>query len=617
MSAAAYRPIRLWWRCALSELSVSLDITAMRAGYAAGRLTPAGVVELVFERIAAADQAVWIHRRDRPAVLNDARALAARDPATLPLYGLPFAVKDNIDVAGLPTTAACPEFAYTPERTAFVVQRLIEAGALLIGKTNMDQFATGLVGVRSPHGVPRNPFDPRYVPGGSSSGSAVAVASGLVSFALGTDTAGSGRVPAAFTNTVGLKPSRGLLSMSGVVPACRSLDCPSIFALSAEDAAEVLAVAAGFDAADPYSRPAPAAPTALPPRLPETFRFGLPPAGQLHFFDQSDWPDLFAAAVERLISLGGQPVEIDFSPFLKTAQLLYDGPWVAERYAAVGAFLEACPDAGHPVVRRIIEGGKSIAAHQAFTAAYRLETLRRATDRIWSEIDVLVTPTTGGIYTVEAVEADPVGLNSRLGIYTNFMNLLDLAGLATPAGFDRQGLPFGISLAGPAHSEPWLLALGDALQRAAALPLGATSHRLPAAGRRNFGRPGFIACAVVGAHMEGLALHGQIAARRGRLLARTTTARAYRLFLLDRFIPARPGLLRQSDGGAAIELEVWEMPADSFGSFVAEIPTPLTIGHVELADGRWVPGFLCEPYAIGEATDITEFGGWRRWLAGK
>jgi allophanate hydrolase len=595
---------------------MSLDITTLAAAYRAGRLTVRRLVDMVAARIAAGtDKAVWIHLCDADRLRAAAEALDRRGPEGLPLFGIPFAVKDNIDVTGLPTTAACPEFATVAAESAPLVQRLLDAGALLIGKTNLDQFATGLVGVRSPYGAPRSPFNSRYISGGSSSGSAVAVATGLVSFALGTDTAGSGRIPAAFTNLIGLKPSRGLLSTTGVVPACRSLDCPSIFALSAEDAAQVLAVAGGYDPQDPYSRDDLPPLTPLLPPKPEHFRFAVPKDGQLAFFDDGDWRGLFDATVKRLVDLGGEAVEIDFAPLKETARLLYEGPWVAERYAAVGAFLEARPDAGHPVVRAIIEGGKEITAHAAFSAMYRLQALRRATAETWEKADVLVTPTAGGTFTVEQVEADPVALNSKLGFYTNFMNLLDLAGVAVPAAFGRNGLPFGVTLSAPAGNDGWLLALGDALHRAAGLPMGATGHRLPAAQPRASGRPGYVVCAMVGAHMAGLPLNEQLVARRSRLLGQAQTAPLYRLFLLDGLEPHRPGLIRQTDGGASIAVELWEIPEAAFGSFVAEIPSPLGIGHVLLADGRSVSGFLCEAAAVGNAPDISRHGGWRGWLA--
>ncbi len=606
----------------MTDPTMSLDIATLQTAYDGGQLTVARLVETVCARIAAgADKAVWIHLRDPARLRAEAAALDRRGPEDLPLFGIPFAVKDNIDVAGLPTTAACPEFAAVAERTATVVQRLLDAGALLIGKTNLDQFATGLVGVRSPYGAPRSPFDSRYISGGSSSGSAVAVSSALVSFALGTDTAGSGRIPAAFTNLIGLKPSRGLLSATGVVPACRSLDCPSIFALTASDAARVLAVAGGFDATDPYSRDGLAPPSPhLPPR-PEHFRFAIPRADQLEFFEDGDWPQLFARAVQRLADLGGEAVEIDFAPFIETARLLYDGPWVAERFAAVGDFLEAHPKAGHPVVRRIIEGGKGLSAHAAFRAMYRLEALRRAAAETWQKADVLVTPTAGATYTVAAVEADPIALNSKLGFYTNFMNLLDLAGVAVPAGFGGDGLPFGITLAAPAGTDARLLALSDALQRTTALPLGATGHPFPA-GRAEpeaapAGRPGYVTCAMVGAHMAGLSLNDQLIARQSRLLGQVMTAPFYRLFLLDGLRPHRPGLVRQAAGGTSIAVELWEIPEAAFGGFVAEVPAPLCIGRVELADGRRVSGFLCEAAAVTEAPDISRHGGWRGWLAAR
>ncbi|PKU24501.1 allophanate hydrolase [Telmatospirillum siberiense] len=608
----------------MMDPKTSLDIASLRAAYGNGRLKAGEMAELIRARIeAGADKAVWISLRDPGELQAEAEALDRRKPEELPLFGIPFAVKDNIDVAGMTTTAACPEFAYVADRTATAVRRLQDAGALLIGKTNLDQFATGLVGVRSPYGAPRSAFDARYISGGSSSGSAVAVASSLVSFALGTDTAGSGRVPAAFNNLIGMKPSRGLLSAAGVVPACRSLDCPSIFALTAGDAAQVLAVAGGFDPLDAYSRDT----LPLPPPILKPFhgrlRFAVPRAGQLEFFDGGDWPELFAKTVERLIALGGDPVEIDFSPFIETARLLYDGPWVAERYAAVGAFLEAHPQAGHPTVRRIIEGGRDIPAHAAFQAMYRLEGLRRAGAEIWNDADVLLTPTAGGTFTVDAVEADPIALNSKLGLYTNFMNLLDLAGIAVPAGFGRDGLPFGVTLSAPAGSDAELLAIGDALHRAAALPMGATGHALPApgqapdSGKFPENRPGFVTCAMVGAHMAGLPLNGQIVSRRGRLLGEARTAPLYRLHLLDDMEPHRPGLVRQTSGGSAISVELWEIPEIAFGGFVAEVPSPLSIGHIQLADGRSVMGFLCEASAATYAPDISRHGGWRGWLAAK
>lgn len=437
-------------------LPKTLEISALRAAYLAGGLTPTQLVEQLDARIGTDDpHHVWIRRLSKAEMLAYAQKLEGRDPASLPLYGIPFAIKDNIDLAGIPTTAACPEYAYVPERSATVVQRLIDAGAIPVGKTNLDQFATGLVGARSPYGAGRNAFNPDYISGGSSSGSAVSVALGFASFSLGTDTAGSGRVPAAFNNLVGVKPTCGLLSTSGVVPACRTLDCVSIFALNAVDAADVLEVAQGFDAADPYSRRAAPGPAVLD----GYFLFGVPREDQLAFFDNPETPTLFRSAVDRLEALGGVAVVIDFAPFLETARLLYEGPWVAERYAAIREFIETSPGALFPVTRQIISGATRFSAADTYAALYRLKALQRRCEAVWGDIDVLLTPTAGTIYTVAEVEAEPVCCNTNLGYYTNFMNLLDMAAVAMPAGFQSNGLPFGVTLGAPAFGDNMLLNL--------------------------------------------------------------------------------------------------------------------------------------------------------------
>ncbi len=460
--------------------STALDLTGLTGRYRSGDLTPAALVAGLIERIGArGDDHVWIHRRPDADLMARAKELEKVGPEGLPLYGVPFAIKDNMDVAGLPTTAGCPAYAYVPDETAPVVARLLDAGAILVGKTNLDQFATGLVGVRTPYGVPGNSFDPSYIPGGSSAGSAVAVAAGLVSFSLGTDTAGSGRVPAAFNNVVGLKPTRGLLSCRGVVPACRSLDCVSIFALTGADAAAVLGVAGAYDPGDAFSRAAPAGYSLTPIGVPTGFQFGVPKPEQLEFFGNRDAAALFDKAVERLARLGGRKTVIDFKPFQDTARLLYDGPWVDERRAAVGDFIAANEAATHPVTRKIILEGKSYTAVDAYRAYYRLKELKRQTEPVWDDIDVLVTPTAGTIYSIAEVEADPIRLNANLGAYTNYMNLLDLAAVAVPAGLLSNGLPFGVTFAAPAYGEPQLLAIGDAAHRAAGLPMGATGLPLP------------------------------------------------------------------------------------------------------------------------------------------
>ena len=595
-------------------MKLSLDFSSLRRAYRDGTSTPVSVAREVLARIAAAgDDGVWISRVGDGALLAAAKALPEREPDGLPLYGLPCAVKDNIDVAGLPTTCACPDFAYTPERDAPVVARLRQAGALIVGKTNLDQFATGLVGVRSPYGMPRNPFDAAYIPGGSSSGSAVAVASGLVSFALGTDTAGSGRVPASFGNIVGLKPTRGLLSASGVYPACRSLDCISVFALTVEDTAAVVEVAAGFDPADGYSRAAPEGFAAMG-RVPERFVFGVLPHSEREFFGNSDGPALYQTAVDRLTALGGEAVEIDYAPFLGANKLLYTGPWLAERCGAVTDAVGARREVLHPVLRQIIAGGDGICGADVFAGLHRMTELRQTTDIVWRDVDFLLLPTTGTTHRIAEIEADPIALNADLGRYTNFCNLLDLSALAVPVGFRRDELPAGVTLFAPAFHDPLIVAIGSALHRSAGLPLGATGQPhpqpLPSPAATSFP---YVALAVVGAHLSGQPLNPQLTALGARLRRATRTAPEYRLYALSD--GKRPGLVRHPEGGTAIEVEVWDVPADRLGWFAAAIAAPLGLGKVRLEDGDEVTGFLCEAHAAESAHDISQYGGWRSWLA--
>jgi allophanate hydrolase len=595
-----------------------MTIEGLLDDYRAGRRRPREVIAEALAGIRREDpRNVWITVLDDAALQPYLARLEGLDPGALPLYGVPFALKDNVDLAGVPTTAGCPEYAYVPERSAFVVQRLIDAGAVPLGKTNLDQFATGLVGARSPYGACGNAFDPEYVSGGSSSGSAVAVALGQVSFSLGTDTAGSGRVPAAFNNLVGIKPTRGLLSAGGVVPACRTLDTLSIFALDAADAARVLEVAAAHDPEDSYARPDQVPPLGLAGIPVRGFRFGVPAAGHLQFFGDREYEALFHAAVERLQALGGEGVEIDFAPFLEAARLLYEGPWVAERYAAIRGFFDARPESVFEVTRQIIGGGRAPLAVDAFEAQYRLQDLRSRTEAVWDGVDLVLTPTAGTIPTIAAVQAEPVRVNSDLGYYTNFMNLLDLCAVAVPAGFRADGLPFGVTLFAPAFRDRELLPIADRLQRAANTPLGATGgvllDRPPLAADTRHGIP----VAVCGAHMSGLPLNHQLTTRRSRLLQATRTAPEYRFYGLPGGPPERPGLVRVASGGAAVEVEVWLVPADRFGSFVAGIPAPLGIGRVRLEDGTEVAGFLCEAVAIEGALEITALGSWRRYLANR
>jgi allophanate hydrolase len=568
------------------------------AAYRAGQKRPRDVLESVYAHIERAGAApVWISLQPFEAALA-ALARAEREAEHGPLFGVPFAVKDNIDVRGLPTTAACPEFSYVAERSSPIVERLVAAGAIVIGKTNLDQFATGLVGTRSPYGVCSSVFDSRYISGGSSSGSAVAVARGDVGFSLGTDTAGSGRVPAAFNDLVGVKPTRGLLSSRGVVPACRSLDCVSIFAQGLSDAELLLSVCAGYDAEDPFSRPQPA----TRPHLPERVRLGIPSAESLEFFGDSESARLYQAAVARFSALNVEPIEVDLRVFRDAASLLYQGPWVAERLAALGPFFERSPEAVHPVVRGILEGARRYSARDAFEGSYRLAQLKRITEKVWQTIDALLVPTAPAHYTIEAVLADPLGLNQNLGTYTNFVNLLDLSALAVPAGFRENGLPFGVTLIGPAFADADLLELARRERGE-----GPRARRTPA--------PGFVRLAVAGAHLSGQPLNRELTCRGARLLQTTRTAAEYRLFALDT-IPPKPGLVHVPHGaGESIEVEVWELDQQAFGSFVAEIPAPMTIGSTRLIDGSTVKGFSCEPHALEGAREISEYGGWRAFLA--
>ncbi len=591
------------------------DIASLLQCYANDELSPTQLVEAIHAEIQNDPDHAWISVLPLESLKDYARKVETAGMASLPLYGIPFAIKDNIDLAGLPTTAACPAFAYTPSRNATVVQRLIDAGAIPIGKTNLDQFATGLNGTRSPYGACRNAFDPAYISGGSSSGSAVAVAKGQVCFSLGTDTAGSGRVPAAFNNLIGYKPTRGWLSTHGIVPACRSLDTVSIFAFTAVDVTRILTISAGYDAVDIYSRERKGHGFNFGTAL--HFRFGIPRKQQLEFFDNRDSERLFSETITHMQALGGEAVEIDFEPFLEAARLLYEGPWVAERYAAIQSFFELHGDQVIAPVRDIIATAKQRSAADVFNGLYQLRSIKQQADQIWTNVDCLLTPTAGAIYPIHAMQQDPIRLNTNLGYYTNFMNLLDYAAVAVPAGFQSNGLPFGITLAAPAHQDEPLLHLAHRLQQAQSLPLGATGIALlqdtcfPATSQS-----GQVRIAVCGAHLSGLPLNGQLTSRRGRLVTSATTSSDYRLYALPGNPPQRPGLVRvnKNEQGVSIEVEVWELPVCELGGFVANIPAPLGIGTITLANGESLLGFVCEGYAIENTTDISQFGGWRSYL---
>jgi allophanate hydrolase len=634
----------------------SLEIRRLRTLFAGGpERLPRFLEELRRKVEDYPDPAVWISRvpwEQVEARAGELRELlkAGRDVGgsrRFPLFGIPFAIKDNIDAEGLDTTAACPAFAYRPETSATAVARLEAAGAILIGKTNMDQFATGLVGTRSPYGTVRNPFHPGYISGGSSSGSAVAVAAGLVSFALGTDTAGSGRVPAGFNNVVGLKPTRGVISAKGVFPACRSLDCVSVFALTCEDAFIALEHCRGTDALDGFSREVPsdmaADSFAFRPGAPGRFQFGVPDAKHLEFFGDGESEALFQEAQGRLEAMGGVRVEIPFAPFAEAARLLYHGPWLAERQAAFGGFLDGNPGEVLPVILEVMARAKSLTAVDGFRAYYRLKELRATADSLFRGMDFLLVPTAPTHYTREQVEAEPVEANTRLGRYTNFVNLMDLAALAVPSGRKENGLPFGVTFIAPAFTEGRLASLGAAFHAATGLALGVGSGPVPAsalfedsevsndsevseasiapvlapyAPSAPIASTGaMMRLAVAGLHLSGQPLNPQLLDLGARLAGTRNTAPVYRLYALER--PGRkfPGLVRQSQGGGTVELEVWEMSAQALGRFMDYVKEPLCIGTVELEDGEKVKGFLCEPAGVGDAADITASGGWRAYLA--
>ncbi|TWF49385.1 allophanate hydrolase [Neorhizobium alkalisoli] len=592
----------------LQELPFTLF--SLRASYRNG-IAAADVVREAYRRLAAADDpGIFIHLADMDEVIAEADALGPYDPEK-PLWGIPFAVKDNIDAAGMPTTCACPNFGYIAEKDAFVVARLKAAGALLIGKTNLDQFATGLVGTRTPYPVPRNALDPDIVPGGSSSGSAVVVSRGILPFSLGTDTAGSGRVPAALNNIVGLKPSLGALSASGMVPACRTLDTISIFALTAEDAFAVYQVAAAYDDSDAYSRRHPA-PVIYAGE--QGLSVGVPDQASRQFFDDEAQAAMFEAALARLEAMGHRIVPVDFSPLYQIADLLYSGAWVAERYVATERVMQANPRAMHPVTRRIIAQAENLSAADVFKSMYRLAELRRAIEPLLADLDLLCVPSIPCFVTLADLAEDPIGPNSRLGTYTNFVNLMDMCGIAVPVSARGDGRPGSVTLLAQAGRDGRIAGLAAALQADAAAPLGAVGWSCPPVrATRSVAAGGEIAVALVGAHMRGLPLNHEVTRLGGRFLFEGKTAPDYRFYALAGGPPKRPGLVRAA-GGGPIALEAWAIPLSRFGDFMAGIPSPLGIGTISLASGETIKGFLCETAGLDGAEEITAFGGWRAYL---
>ncbi len=591
-------------------MDLNFNLAALRDAYGRG-LDPVSVVAEVYARIATAnDPGIFISLTPEGDANDMARALGAFSP-NRPLWGVPFAVKDNIDLAGLATTAACPAFAYRPTESAFAVQRLIDAGAIPIGKTNLDQFATGLVGVRTPYAVPKNAFDAAIVPGGSSSGSGVAVARGLVSFALGTDTAGSGRVPAALNNIVGLKPSLGAISVRGVVPACKSLDCVSIFAGCVDDAWDVFEAMRLRDPLDAFQREiAPGIPGQLAPQ----WRCGVPGKRDLEFFGDENAAAAWELARGTLAEIGAMPVEIDMRPFLEAARLLYEGPWIAERHAALREFLRTNADDLLPVTRAIVDGANKFSASDAFDAIYRLREISLATSGVMASIDALCVPSAPRAPTIEDVARDPLGPNAQLGRWTNFVNLLDLSALASPGPFRPDGLPAGVTFIGRRGADSRLASIGRAFHARAGAGMGKARAPVPEPiARQDSGDQ--IEIVVVGAHMSGMALNHELLALDAEFSRRAATRPSYRLYALAGGPPRRPGMIRCADGdGGAIECEVWRLSPDNFGRFVAKVPAPLSIGTILLADGSAPKGFLAEPEGLSGATDITRYGSWRAFV---
>ncbi|RBW48798.1 allophanate hydrolase [Marinobacter sp. F3R11] len=588
---------------------VRLDIDHLQHLYSSGDITPRALLAKLDDyQEAFRDRNIWIHYLTPDEREPFLQFLDGKAPESLPLYGVPFAIKDNIHLKGIPTTVANRHVNILPEDSAFVVRQLLAAGAIPVGKTNLDQFATGLNGTRSDFGPCGNAFDGDWISGGSSAGSSVAVALGMVSFALGTDTAGSGRVPAALNHIAGLKPTLGRLSVEGVVPACQTLDCVSIFARTMVQANQVLTLADTYNPDDPWQK------KRQPPSrlISDSFTFGIPAADQLGLVEYPEAQGLFEATIAHLEALGGRAKEIDFRPFEEAAYLLYEGPWVNERQLAINDLIDN-PEMINPVVRDVVANGDKHSASDAFRAQYRLAALKQEADRILASVDLIVTPTCPGPYTIADMIADPIALNARLGAFTNFMNLLDYAAVSVPSGFLANNMPWGVTLFGPAWSDTVLSSLANGLHQRVTDTVGATTDPLPKESLP--GIPNTLDVAVCGAHLQGYPLNSQLTERGAVLVRQTRTAPHYRFYALAGGPPYRPGLIRSEGTGGSIEVEVWRMPEDRFGTFVAGIPHPLGIGQLELEDGTWCTGFICEPCGIEGATDISETEGWRQYMS--
>lgn len=592
-------------------MSINLSLNALKASYLTGETTPRELIKKLLDQAKQqSDFNAWIYLLNESELENYFKRLDQYNAEDLPLYGVPFAIKDNIDLAGIPTSAGCEAFTYIPDNHAHVIEQLINAGAIPLGKTNLDQFATGLVGVRSPFGQGKNVFNQDYISGGSSAGSAIATALGQVSFALGTDTAGSGRVPAAFNNLIGLKPTKGLLSNRGVVPACRTLDCISIFTLCADDAAKVLDIAADYDQKDAFARPNNFANKSryFSESNQDSFHFAVP--SKLDFYGNQECEALFEKSVDALIALGGEKHEIDFSAFQEAALLLYEGPWVAERWLATQ---DVDLNDMLPMIQEIIGNGNSATAADGFAAQYRLAELKRTCDEQVEQFDFIVIPTTPSFFTRAELDQEPIKLNSVLGTYTNFMNLLDYSAVAVPVGATECGVHWGVSLFSKAFKDIYLLNHSAKLQRFFSPQMGATGNTLPdISDNATAMLADYIDIIVCGAHLEGQPLNWQLRERGATLLEKTCSSNKYKLYALAD--GKRPGMVRVEEGGAEIEIEIWSMPHEAFGSFTAGIPAPLGIGKVETREGQWLCGFICENYGLEGATDITQYKAWRNWL---
>ncbi len=594
----------------LTDLPFTLS--SLQKAYQAGT-RPADVIEEVFTRLEAVnDPGIFIHLCDKESLLAQADTLGTYDP-DMPLWGIPFAAKDNIDVGGISTTAACPAYAYLPDEDAFVIAKLRAAGALMIGKTNLDQFATGLVGVRTPFGAPLNAIDPEIVPGGSSGGSGVIVGHGIVSFSLGTDTAGSGRVPAALNNIVGLKPSLGTLSATGVVPACRTLDTVSIFAMTVDDAYRVFAVARGFDDRDAYSKPL-RHKEMFP--ITEPMKIGVPDKNSIEFFGDQVQATAFSRDVERFADFGMEVVPIDFEPFYSIARMLYQGAWVAERYTVIEDLLKSDPGLVHPVTRQIITHAETMSAADAFRGMYRLADLKRMAEPLLEGLDALCVPTIPTFYTVSDLQADPVTPNNNFGTYTNFVNLLDMCGMAVPTAPRSDGRPGSVTILANAGMDATAASIARCFETGCTRNLGATQFPLTDPETLPSAPADRLELAVCGAHMSGLPLNHHLTDLGATFVRTANTASKYQFYALAGGPPARPGLVRSDASSAAsVAVEIWSLPKAAVGSFLQGIPAPLGIGSIELSDQSWVKGFLCEALGVKGATEISHLGDWRKYLS--